>query len=142
MGIGDEIVKGLEDLTQKLERGETIEVTRVQRHETPDGPMHTHTKMTLDDAMRERQFLSLGIPPQHHALAQKVVEEVRAYNSKQVDPDDCYDVSELLKEVVESPDYFYMEGGSDGTAGHAHYRGVYGGFPSLSALGAALSEGN
>jgi hypothetical protein len=33
--------------------------------------------------------------------------------------------SELIKEVEESPDYFAMQGGSDGTFGHVEYLAKY-----------------
>lgn len=40
MGIGKQIIEGLEDFLGKLKRGDPIRVRRVTRTETPDGPMH------------------------------------------------------------------------------------------------------
>lgn len=47
--IAREIVRGLKGFLKKMKRGDPIEVTRVERFETPDGPMHVHTKTTLRD---------------------------------------------------------------------------------------------
>lgn len=38
--IGQELVEALEKFSNKLRNGESIEAVRVERHETPDGPMH------------------------------------------------------------------------------------------------------
>lgn len=43
-GIRQDIIKALRDFADKLENGESIEITEVRREETPDGPMHVFTK--------------------------------------------------------------------------------------------------
>lgn len=45
--IGNEIAQGLQDFVELLKSGEPIPATRVQRIETPDGPMHISTKTTI-----------------------------------------------------------------------------------------------
>lgn len=45
--IGKKILEGLEDFAKKLENGDPIEITQVERVETPDGPMHLRRKTTL-----------------------------------------------------------------------------------------------
>lgn len=39
--VAADIIERLESFAAKLESGEPIEVTRITRHETPDGPMHS-----------------------------------------------------------------------------------------------------
>lgn len=46
-GLGNKIVDRMRDFTERLRRGEPIEVIRVTRQETPDGPMHTFEKAKL-----------------------------------------------------------------------------------------------
>jgi hypothetical protein len=43
----EELIAGLTELADKLERGEPVEVTEVTREETPDGPLHTSRKKPL-----------------------------------------------------------------------------------------------
>lgn len=45
--VGNRIIERLADFTERLERGEPIEAIQVRREETPDGPLHTHRKVTL-----------------------------------------------------------------------------------------------
>lgn len=45
MGIGQQIVEGLQDFLNKLKKGDPIRVRRVKRTETPDGPMHEFTDL-------------------------------------------------------------------------------------------------
>lgn len=45
--IGSRIAKGLTDFVRKLKSGEPIGVTRVTRHNTPDGQMHKFRHVTL-----------------------------------------------------------------------------------------------
>lgn len=50
----DDMVHGLEDLAEKLAAGEDIDAIRVQRVDTPDGPMYLRTKIiiTTESAMK------------------------------------------------------------------------------------------
>jgi hypothetical protein len=41
------IADRLQEFATKLASGEPIETTRIERVETPDGPMHVRTKGTL-----------------------------------------------------------------------------------------------
>lgn len=43
--FGEQLIEGLQDLLQKMRSGEPIEVTEVERVETPDGPMHIRRKV-------------------------------------------------------------------------------------------------
>jgi hypothetical protein len=45
--IGRDLIEGLQDFADKLRRGVPIEATRVERFDTPDGPMHVHTPVVL-----------------------------------------------------------------------------------------------
>lgn len=45
--ITDEIIAALEEFTLKLEKGEPIEATQVEKVDTPDGPMHIRKKVIL-----------------------------------------------------------------------------------------------
>jgi hypothetical protein len=45
--IEREIIKSLDELTKKLEKGEDIEVTEIKREQTPDGPLHTFKKKKI-----------------------------------------------------------------------------------------------
>lgn len=47
MSVGKQIIKGMKEFLKKLKSGEPIEATRVERHETPDGPMHVQEKVLL-----------------------------------------------------------------------------------------------
>jgi len=46
--VGRKTIEGLKKIVEQLETGEPISVTKVQKHETPDGPMHTFEKTTLN----------------------------------------------------------------------------------------------
>lgn len=39
----NDILKGLKELTENLKSGKPIEIIKVKREETPDGPMHVRT---------------------------------------------------------------------------------------------------
>ncbi len=43
--VGKQLIHGLRWFLRKLKSGKPINVTRVECHETPDGPMHTFTKV-------------------------------------------------------------------------------------------------
>ena len=45
--IGEQLIAGLNDLTEKLMRSKPVEVTLMRREQTPDGPMHTTEKAML-----------------------------------------------------------------------------------------------
>lgn len=47
--IGKRLIKGLKTLLQKLQSGESVEATQVEKVETPDGQMHIRRKVILDD---------------------------------------------------------------------------------------------
>ncbi len=47
--VGARTAEALENLADRLERGERIPVTRVRSYATPDGPMHTFEKGHLGD---------------------------------------------------------------------------------------------
>ena len=51
--IGKILIEGLEDLLQKLQSGEPVEGTQVERVETPDGPMHIRKNVMLDGCKTE-----------------------------------------------------------------------------------------
>lgn len=46
--IGDELIRGLRDLTDKLKAGVPIEATRVTVEHTPDGTLTTREKIVLN----------------------------------------------------------------------------------------------
>jgi len=52
--IGQQLVESLEDFLHRLESGEPIECTQVQRFGTPDGPMHIQTRKVLDVSRKDR----------------------------------------------------------------------------------------
>lgn len=43
--IGQKTIERLRRLTERLESGEPVPATEVERHETPDGPMHVRTQI-------------------------------------------------------------------------------------------------
>lgn len=45
--IERDILTGLQKFADDLRDGNPIKVTKVVRHETPDGPMHTFTKAMM-----------------------------------------------------------------------------------------------
>lgn len=45
--VASDLIAGLNQLKDKLKRGEPIEATGVTREQTPDGPLHTAEKVTL-----------------------------------------------------------------------------------------------
>jgi hypothetical protein len=47
MSVEKKIIKGLKELAERLECGEEIEATRIERYSTPDGPMHIRKKVIL-----------------------------------------------------------------------------------------------
>lgn len=53
--IAQRALAALRRFTEQLESGEPIKVTRVTRHETPDGPMHTFERGVVmgDDQSEE-----------------------------------------------------------------------------------------
>jgi hypothetical protein len=47
--LADEIIAALEEFSHKLENGDPIEATMVERVETPDGPMHLRRKVVSSE---------------------------------------------------------------------------------------------
>lgn len=45
--VACQIILALTEFNEQLRRGEPIKATCVERHETPDGPMHTFTEVEL-----------------------------------------------------------------------------------------------
>lgn len=46
--IERDIIKGMRQFLRKLKRGIPIEATRIERHDTPDGPMHVRKHVVLN----------------------------------------------------------------------------------------------
>lgn len=42
--LGERLIEGLQDIVQRMQNGDPINVTEVRREETPDGPLHTFKK--------------------------------------------------------------------------------------------------
>lgn len=52
------IADRLTQFADQLERGGPVTATQIERHETPDGPMHTATKVQLWPSKKRRKSSS------------------------------------------------------------------------------------
>lgn len=72
--------------------------------------------------MTDEQLTELDVPACCFEQATATIDAIREHN----DTGGQYDIEEIVGHVTDDPLYFVMEGGSDGTSGHAKYRAEYG----------------
>lgn len=90
--------------------------------------------------MNARQLIKLGVPEDCITEGIKLAQAVAKYN-RTVKKERRYDIRALMQEVVESPYYFFVQGGADGTFAHVKFLGEFDPIKNeLCALGAAIDE--
>jgi len=90
--------------------------------------------------MNARQLAKLGVPEDCISEAIKLAQAVAKYN-RTVKKEQRYDIRTLMQEVVESPHYFFMQGGADGTFAHVKFLDEFDPIKNeLCFLGAAIDE--
>jgi len=88
--------------------------------------------------MNARQLAKLGVPEDCVTDAIQTVQAIARFNHT-VKKEQRYNIKEVIKTVVESPEYFAMQGGADGTIAHFQYKNDYEPIKNdLCALGQAI----